>query len=128
MTKIRQNYYLISGAIAGLLPVLAFLKVLSSEQAVNLASLVDNFGSLIGAGAAVTAGAILNKQRKDGVVGAPEVSPVDQVINNIPKVVEAAAQAQADLDRLKGAAVDAIGATPIVGPLAKEAIDKYLTI
>ncbi|ASR77116.1 holin [Mycobacterium phage MyraDee] len=123
MTKIRQNYYLISGAIAGILPLLAFLKVLSSEQAVNLASLVDNVGSLIGAGAAVTAGAILNRQRKDGTVDAPEVSALDQVIANIPVVVQEANDAVARLDRLKQAAGESLGTIPVFGPEAQAVLN-----
>ncbi|QFG14920.1 holin [Mycobacterium phage BogosyJay] len=123
MTKIRQYFYLASGFIAGLLPVLTFFKLISSEQAINLSSLVDNFGSLIGAAAAGTAGVILAKQRKDGTVDAPAVEPVDVVVQAIPQVIEKAAKAQADLERLKTAAAEAIGNVPVYGDDAKAIIN-----
>ncbi|QGH78013.1 holin [Mycobacterium phage LoneWolf] len=123
MTKIRQYFYLASGAIAGILPVLTFFKLISSEQAVNLSSLVDNFGSLIGAAAAGTAGVILAKQRKTGEVGAAPAEPVDVVVQAIPQVIEKAAKAQADLERLKTAAAEAIGNVPVYGDDAKAIIN-----
>ncbi|QBJ01096.1 holin [Mycobacterium phage Arissanae] len=123
MTKIRQYFYLASGAIAGILPVLTFFKLVSSEQALNLSALIDNFGSLIGAAAAGTAGVILAKQRKDGTVDAPPVEPVDVVVQAIPQVIEKAAKAQADLERLKTAAAEAIGNVPVYGDDAKAIIN-----
>ncbi|QGJ90160.1 holin [Mycobacterium phage SheaKeira] len=123
MTKIRQYFYLASGAIAGILPVLTFFKLVSTEQALNLSALVDNFGSLIGAAAAGTAGVILAKQRKDGTVDAPVATPVEVAIQAIPQVVESAAKAQADLERLKTAAAEAIGNVPVYGDDAKAIIN-----
>ncbi|QFG08591.1 holin [Mycobacterium phage Vanisoa] len=123
MSKIRQYFYLASGAIAGILPVLTFFKLVSSEQALNLSALVDNFGSLIGAAAAGTAGVILAKQRKDGTVDAPPVEPVDIVVAAIPKVIENAAKAQADLKRLQEAAAEAVSNVPVYGDDAKAIIN-----
>ena len=134
MTKIRQYFYLVAGAIAGILPILTFFKVLSSEQAVSLASLVDNFGSLIGAAAAGTAGVILAKQRKDpsNSIGS---SPADVVENNIGIVVQtvndtatAAEKALQDLERVKKVASEAIGDVPVFGQAAQAALDKYLPL
>ncbi|QFG12510.1 holin [Mycobacterium phage Toaka] len=124
MTKIRQYFYLASGAIAGILPVLTFFKLVSSEQALNLSALVDNFGSLIGAAAAGTAGVILAKQRKEGTLEpAPEVSAVDKAIEAIPVVVAQANEAKANLEKLRQVATEAVGELPVYGDDAKAILD-----
>lgn len=123
MTKIRQYFYLVSGAIAGLLPLLVALGGVNGSQASSLTEILTNLGSLIGAGGAVTAGVIVAKQRNNGTLDAPAVSPLDQVLNNIPVVVQNATNAVAELDRLKQIAGDTLGTIPVFGSEAQELIN-----
>lgn len=120
MTKIRQYFYLAAGAIAGIIPILVALGGLSSDQATSLQELLTQIGSLLGGGAAVTAGVVLHNQRKTGVV---DVNPVDIVIENIPTVVKRAKDAAADLDRIRATASGALGNLPVYGDEAKEIVD-----
>lgn len=123
MTKIRQYFYLIAGFVAGIVPILTLFKLIDSEQAITIAALFDNVGSLIGAAAAGTAGVILSKQRKDGTVDAPPVSSFDRAIEAIPAVVKEAADAKANLDRLREVATEAIRGIPVYGDEAKAIIE-----
>ncbi|AER48723.1 holin [Mycobacterium phage Alma] len=123
MTKIRQYYYLASGAIAGILPLLVGLGVIDASKSESLTQVVLALGSLLGAGVGVTAGSVLAKQRKDGTVGSAPAEPVDVVVQAIPQVIEKAAKAQADLERLKTAAAEAIGNVPVYGDDAKAIIN-----
>lgn len=123
MTKIRQYFYLFSGAVAGILPILTFFKVIGSDQALNLTDAITSFGGLIGAAGAVTAGVIVSKQRTNGTLDAAPVNPVDAIVANIPVVVKAATDAAADLDRLKQATADALGNVPVFGDEAKAIIE-----
>lgn len=123
MTKIRQYFYLLAGVVAGLLPLLSAFGAITADQAVSITDLFNNAGSLLGGTAAVTAGVILSRQRKDGTVDSPELSAVEQAVNAIPVVVQKAADAAADLERLKQAAADAIGNVPVYGDEAKAIIE-----
>lgn len=53
----------------------------------------------------------------------PHESAADQVINNIPVVVQNASDALSELDRVKQAASDALAQVPVLGPLAQAAIN-----
>ncbi|SKW05591.1 phage holin family protein [Mycobacteroides abscessus] len=123
--KIRQYYYLFSGLVGAVVPILIALGVLSTDQGGQWNNLVVTLGTLIGAVGSGTAGVILGKQLKKGIHD-PAASPVDQVLNGIPVLIDTAAQAQADLDRVKKVASDAFGSVPGVGPLAKQALDQIL--
>lgn len=120
MTKVRQYFYLVSGAIAGIIPILVALGGLSSDKAQSITELITMIGSLLGGGAAATAGVILSKQRKGGVL---DSSPVDLVIDNIPVVVKKASDAAADLDRLRSATADALGNLPLYGDEAARIVN-----
>lgn len=123
--KIRQYYYLLSGLVGAVVPILIAVGVVSTDQGSDWNNLVVTFGSLIGAVGSGAAGVILGRQRKKGTLD-PAASPVDQVLNGIPVLIDTAAQAQADLDRVKQVAKDAFGAVPGVGPLAKQVLDQIL--
>jgi len=123
--KIRQYYYLLSGLVGAVVPILIAVGVLSTDQGSQWNNLVVTFGSLIGAVGSGAAGVVLGKQLKKGTLD-PAASPVDQVLNGIPVLIDTAAQAQADLDRVKKVAGDAFGSVPGVGPLARQALDQIL--
>ena len=121
MTKVRLWFYLISGVLASVVPVLLALGVINETQGNSWMTAVGSIGSLIGATGAITAGTVLNKQVKSGTVGS---SPVEQVIHNIPMVVKQAHDAAHDLDRVRQAATDALSSMIPVGPLAQRVIDE----
>ena len=109
MAKVRQWWYLIAGAIAALIPILVQLGVIGSETAKSSGFVLESLGSLIGGGAALTAGAVLSKQRKNGTV---DQSPIDLVINNIPVVYEQALRAEANVKKMQSVANDVLGGLP----------------
>lgn len=115
MAKARQWWYLIAGAIAAIIPILVQLGVIGSEQARSGGVLIESLSSLIGGGAAITAGAILSKQRKEGTV---DRSPIDLVISNIPVVYEQAMRAEANVRKMQSVANDVLGGL-VAPPLAQ---------
>lgn len=106
MAKVRQWWYLIAGAIAAIIPILVQLGVIGSDQARSGGVLMESLSSLIGGGAAITAGAILSKQRKEGTI---DRSPIDLVISNIPVVYEQAMRAEANVRKMQSVANDVLG-------------------
>ncbi|AGT14261.1 holin [Mycobacterium phage Adzzy] len=125
--KIRQSVYLAGTVISGIVGILLLWGGIDAGAAANLDQIVTGLGALIGGGANAAAARKVNTQRKDGTFEtAEEVSPVDQVINSLPVIVQKANDAAADLERVKEAAAAVAGATPVIGPLAKEAIEQIL--
>ncbi|MBU8815937.1 hypothetical protein KL864_08445 [Mycolicibacterium goodii] len=125
MTTIRQWFYLISAAITPLIAILVALNLISEGQGNQLLALLTALGGLIGGGAAGTAGVILGKQRKDDTLVV--AAPADAAITAIEQTVQAATAATAEVERVKQAASEtlgaAVGSVPVVGPLAQQAID-----
>lgn len=80
-----------------------------------------DFGSWISALAVglTAAGGVFVTPNKDH----NPVSAADQVINNIPIVVQNASDAINELDKVKQAATTALGQVPVLGPLAQAAIN-----
>jgi hypothetical protein len=122
MSKIRVYFYLFSGLVASIVPILLAFGVLSADKGNNLIAVVGSIGSLIGAGAAGTAGTILSKQRKDPSV-AIGTDAAEVVIANLPKVAEQVQKAQNDLDRVRDAVSSAVNQVPVLGPLASQVIN-----
>jgi hypothetical protein len=122
MTKLRVYFYLFSGLVASVVPILLATGVLSAERGNNLIAVVGSIGSLIGAGAAGTAGTILSKQRKDPSI-AIGTSAADAVISNIPVVVAQVQKAQSDLDKVRDAVSSAVNQVPVLGPLASQVLN-----
>jgi hypothetical protein len=120
MSKVRQYFYLIAGLVAGILPILLNFNTITSDQSASITTLLATVASLIGAGAAGTAGVIVSKQRADGTLG---TTAVDQVLNGIPVVVAAVAQAQSDLDKVRQTASDALGGIPLFGKEAQDILN-----
>lgn len=50
-------------------------------------------------------------------------SSAEQVVTGLQAVIDAKSQADADIDKVKAAAQDALGQVPVVGPLAQRVIN-----
>lgn len=73
----------------------------------------------VGAGLIAAAGVFATPNKSTDVA----LSPADQVINNLPVVVQNVSEAAAELERVKQAATDVLGDVPILGPLANAIIN-----
>ena len=116
-----------TGAVGLILSAVAqlWLGYKSGDSALFATGVTTLSGVLIPA----VAGKRLDNQIKDGTFEAPvEVSPYDMVMDNLPVVVEQAARARTEMDRVIEAASAAASAViPDLGPLAKEAIEKAVS-
>jgi hypothetical protein len=86
----RQWFYVLSGLLATVLPVLAQAGVLPPEA---------SLGGVIGGAGALTAGAVVSKQRREGLHD--EVDPIDQVIAASQQILEEQQTANANADKLR---------------------------
>ena len=114
MAKVRQWWYLIAGAIAAFIPIAVQLGWIGADVARSGSMLIEQLGSLLGAGAAITAGAVLSRQRRDGTL--EQLSPIDQVVTNIPIVYEQNKIAAANVKKMQDVANDVFGGTFINVP------------
>lgn len=107
--KIRQKRYAAAAAITVLAPLLA---TALAEGGVSkwVALVVGALGFLSGAGGLGVAAAKTRVQRENGVFDEPEpVSAVEQVINGLNVIVDAAQSAVADRDTITQAAASVLG-------------------
>ena len=118
--KIRQSAYLLGTVATSLVTLLALWRGIDSHTASALTNALTGLLGLLGVGASATAGVVLSKQRKEGVL--ETLSPVDQAITAIEATVAQVTSASADLDRVKNAVGDIFGNLPVVGPLAQQVI------
>jgi len=132
----RKYLYLLTGLVASIVPILVQTGVLDPGQGDNSATLITSLVALLGGGGALTAAHHTNQQIKAGVHD-PALSPIDQISEAIPQVLDQAAQAQANVDKMRQVAGDFLtasaGSIPIVGPvvldansLAQQALDQIL--
>jgi len=121
-SKVRETIYLGGTVVSGILGILLLWGGIDAGAAENLDQIITGFGVLFGgAGPSAIAAKKVNDQRKDGTF--VTVTPVEQVINGVNAVVEAQANAAADIERIKKAAADALGRTPVVGPLTEQILN-----
>ena len=118
--KIRQTAYLLGTVATSLVTMLALWRGIDTNTATALGNAITGLLGLLGVGASATAGVVLSRQRKEGVLDA--VSPVDQAISAIQATVDQVNSATSDLDRVKSAVNDVLGSLPVVGPLAQQVI------
>lgn len=116
--KIRQSAYLLGTIATSAVTLLALWRGIDTNTATALGNAITGVLGLLGVGASATAGVVLSRQRKEGVLDAQ--SPVDQAISAINATVAQVQAASADLDRVKNAVSDVFGSLPIVGPLAQQ--------
>jgi hypothetical protein len=117
--KIRQTAYILGTVATSVVTLLALWRGIDTNTATALGNAITGLLGLLGVGASATAGVVLSRQRKEGVVDA---SPVDQAISAINATVAQVQSASADLDRVKNAVSDVFGNLPVVGPLAQQVI------
>ena len=132
----RKWLYLITGLIASVVPILVQTGLLDSGQGDSSATLITSLVALLGGGGALTAAHHTNQQQKAGVHD-PALSPIDQIQEAIPQVLSQAADAQANVDKLRQVTGDfltaATNSIPVLGPvvsdansLAQQALDQIL--
>ena len=117
--KIRQTRYTASAVVATAGPALA---IALAEGGVSkwVAFVVAVGSAFTGAAGSAYAAKNTKGQRADGHFD--PVSPADAIIAALPAVIDAKAQAEADIERVKAAATDALGQVPVVGPLTQQVI------
>ena len=118
--RIRQTAYVLGTVATSVVTLLALWRGIDTHTATALGNAITGVLGLLGVGASATAGVVLSKQRKEGVLEAQ--SPVDQAITAINATVAQVQSASADLDRVKVAVNDVFGSLPVVGPLAQQVI------
>lgn len=121
--KFRQTAYLVGTIATGVITLLSVWNGISGEAATALSNTLTAVLGLLGVGATATATTVLSKQRKDGVLDAANMTPTEQAISGIQATIAQAQSAAADIERIKEAAAGALGAVPVLGPLAKQMIE-----
>ena len=122
----RQWLYTITGLLAAIVPILVQTGLLDSGQGDSSATLITSLVALVGGGGALTAAHHTRVQIKDGVHD-PALSPIDQISEAIPQVLTQAAEAQANVDKMRQVAGDFLTAStagvPVLGPVVGQAND-----
>jgi hypothetical protein len=136
----RKYWYLATGLIAALIPIAIQFGLLDAGQANNTSTLITTIGSMLGAGGALTASAVTHKQQQEGMPESGPTNPLEIITRNAPVVLQQAAEAQANVDKMREVTADLVtgltntlNATPIVGgmvapttDLAQQAINSIL--
>lgn len=118
--KARQTLYLGGTIVTGIIGIALLWGGIDSTTANSVNQIVGGLGVLLGGTSSAVAAAKTGQQRKDGTFD--QLSPADAIINALPAVLDAKAQAEADIQRVTEAARDALGQVPVVGPLAEQVI------
>lgn len=106
--QIRQWIYTISAIASALIPLLVTYKVLDPNSGSAWTNLVGVLGA-IGTGGAVTAAAVVAKQRRNGtILGA---DPAQQAITAIQATIDRATSSVGDLEKVRSAVSEVLGAT-----------------
>lgn len=119
--KFRQSLYYVGTIIPALLGLVAVWGGLSDDTMTNLSQVIMGVLSLAGATAPAVAAKNIRTQRADGTL--ETVAPADAVINGVQAVIQAQAQATTELERVRTAVTEAVGAAPVVGPLAQQILN-----
>jgi hypothetical protein len=121
--KVRQILY-VAGVVAfALLTLLSATRVIDGQTAASVSAALTAVLGLFGVTVSGVAYGAVTKQQHNGSFD-PPASPADQVVTGINRVIEQAANAQAEVERVKEAVSTAVADVPILGPLAQQAIDR----
>ena len=107
--QMRKWIYLITGLVAGVIPILIAVGLIDTGQGESANNLMLTLSSLLGAGGATVAAGAVHKQQKEGLHD-PALPPADQAIESLKKVASQQ-QANADMDRLKDMATSILAGT-----------------
>jgi predicted RecA/RadA family phage recombinase len=121
--KVRQILYVMGVVAFALLTVLSATRVIDGQTAASVSAALTAVLGLFGVTVSGVAYGAVTKQQHNGAFDAP-ASPADQVVTGINRVLEQAATAQAEVERVKDAVSTAVQDIPILGPLAQQAIDR----
>jgi glucan phosphoethanolaminetransferase (alkaline phosphatase superfamily) len=121
--KVRQILYVVGVVAFALLTVLSATRVIDGQTAASVSAALTAVLGLFGVTVSGVAYGAVTKQQHNGAFD-PPASPADQVVNGINRVIEQAAVAQAEVERVKEAVSTAVADVPILGPLAQQAIDR----
>lgn len=120
--KIRQLLYSAGVVAFALLALLSTLRVIDQDTAASINAALTALLGLFGVTVSGVAYGAVTRQQHSGAFD--PVSPADQVVTGINRVIEQAAVAQAEVDRVKEAVSTAVQDVPLLGPLAQQAIDR----
>lgn len=118
--KTRQGVYLLGTIASGVIGLLLLFGGISSDNADSLNQLIAGLGTLLGTGAAGTAGVVLTRQTKE----AANTAPADVAIAAIQQTVDAVTVATTELDKVKEVASNLGGV--VLGPLSQQVIDSVV--
>lgn len=118
----RKLFYGVTGLVGAVATIAQAFRLIDADTAANVGDLLKAAGQFIPTAGVTAAAVVLGRQAKVPGMLTPSGSPADQIIAALPGLVDAQAQAQADLERVQAAARDALGQVPDVGPLAEQVI------
>lgn len=119
--KFRQVLYAVGMVAFSALTLLSTFKVIDPNTAASVSAALTAVLGVFGVTVSGVATYNVSKQINNGSL-APS-SPADQVINGIDQVLAQAQHAQSEVERVKDAVTQAVQDVPVLGPLAKQAID-----
>ena len=120
--KVRQILYTFGVVVFAVLTVASTFKIIDPDVAASVSAAVTAVLGLFGVTVAGTAAYNINKQQKDGSFD--DQDPADVVVQGIDAVLKAQQEAQSQVDRVRDAVSSAVKDVPVLGPLAKEALDR----
>jgi hypothetical protein len=120
--KIREILYVVGVVVFAGLTVLSTFKVIDPSVAASVNAAVTAVLGLFGVTVAGTAAYNVNRQRQEGTF--EPTDPADAVVSGIEAVLKAKQEAEQSVDRVRVAVTNAVKDVPILGPLAKEALDR----
>lgn len=119
--NIRKYLYTLGVVVFAALTVLSTFKIIDPNTAASVSAALTSVLGLFGVTVAGTAAYNTQKQISKGTFD--EISPADKVIQGINDVVAQAESAKSDVERVKDAVASVTKDIPILGPLAKQALD-----
>lgn len=117
--KIAQSLYQLGTVVSGLVGLFLVWGGIDAGAADSLNQIIGGLLALMPGAANAVAAKRVSGQRKDGTLG----SPADQVTKGVQAVLEAQAQATAEVEKVKQAVTAAVGTVPGMGPLAQQLIN-----
>lgn len=111
--KLRQSFYFLSSGVLALLGLAQLWGAVKTGTLENVDQILTGLGTLLGSGAPAVAGSKVKAQREDGTFDPTSITDIVQAS------VDARAKIDADLKQV----TDLIGSTPVLGPLATQAIN-----